>query len=526
MLKWTVTKRSDPSDPLGNRRPYHARRSLGTLQAAKNETSTPNRTRPRRSLASTAVNKELNRDKENRYTSTPCVATRAVSDESFTSTVAFRDVSNIATPSQPKKRAFTNTPVMTSTMKRKSNTQYSSTLPTFEVEYSPCEVKATPFAGLPGLADSYYENARYFRDDQPPPAKRQKLPSPSASITSSEKSMTSSLTPTTNRVPAGRFKFSFKKPKLEFRNEPPDDSLHSSQMGDVTLDKMIDAILESARKDKPKRSASVKSKDSKCSMESSPTYTAADDPASDLLKYEENIELSPDKYLQAVDRTIIIEEPGQNEREVKTPDSPKAKNRKSSAKRKRNSLEMCHLKRQRAVRRKLKQETEVGKPKNATPPQSNLPKSSPATPKYEIDHTYMRKTFDEIAQIETPQTHRTPNCLESDVLMSPTSQNEDKFLLSDYSNTMCPLLNDTTPDMRSLNWRASSTPTGEANTIRKCLTFSPATTSSENSFSKRSSVASTMSGRFSHSTFISGSIDLMMRADAGKLYIHGEWWMV
>lgn len=456
MLKWTVTKRSD--DPLQQRRPYHARRSLGVLQG------TPTTSRPvrgRRSIASIAVQQELNKDKENRYTSTPCIQPRT-GDDSLNQ-LALRDVSNITTPTSTtaqKKRAFPNTPALTSTMRKKNAAPYSSTLPTFDVEYSPCD---KPFAGLPGLGESYYENARYFTENLPP-NKKQKL-SEDTDV------------------------FSFKKPKIEItkNNNNDDESLHSSQMGDITLDKMIDAILESARKERPKRSASLKSKDSAMS----PTYTAADDPASDLnLTMDPMLELSPDKYLP--DKTIILQEPCHNEREVRTPDSPKLKRARSPG--------SCHLRRQRGVRRKVKED------------KAKLKKStSPATPRYDMEETYMRKTLDELAEIETPKSHVL------DMLFYPTSQNEEKFLLSDCSK----ISNETTPE---LNWHASSTPTGEANIIRKCLTFSPPGTSDE-SIEKRRSVASSIS-RYTRTPFASGTIDVVMHVTNSKLYIHGEWWMV
>lgn len=458
---------------MGQRRPpsaFHARRSLGALQTAQTPTS---RTSSRRSLASSSSTMDgLNKDKENRYTSTPQVSTPR-SDDSFTSQLALRDVSNITTPTAvSKKRAFPNTPVLTSTMRKKyAAVPYSTTLPTFDVEYSPCD---KPFGGLPGLGESYYENARYFNDDADPVAKRQK----------------------TDPTP-----FSFKKPKAERTNNNDDESLHSSQMGDVTLDRMIDAILESARKDRPKRSTSVKSKDSVMS----PTYTPADDPASDL-NLTGDLELSPMTYLQT-DKTIIIQEQCHNEREVRTPDSLKLKRKRSP-----NS---CHLRRQRAVRRKVTKENKRTK-KKSFPRIITLNDSSPPTPHYEMEETYLRKTLDELAQIETPKHINANNPF------YPASQNEEKFLqMSDCSK----MSNETTPD--TMNWHASSTPTmGEANIIRKCLTFSPPGTSDE-SLEKRHSVASSIS-RYTRTPIANGTIDVAIHVDehTNKLHIHGEWWMV
>lgn len=519
MLKWTVTKRTETN-------PYHGRRSLSALQPPKHEAETPTSTKSRqgrRSLATISIKDvEMNKDKENRFTSTPCINPLRNHvlvnnmEESLISTIALRDLSNITPNSTPgtnknnnnsNKRAFPNTPVMTSTMKKRHlNTHYFSTLPTFDVEYSP-----TPFPALPGLTDSYYENGRYFRDETKPILQSE--------LTISQKKETED---------SYLDDFNFKKPSsnLVMNNQPTttimnnnnDNSLNSSQMGDITLDKMIDAILESARKERPKRSASVKSKDSKCSVECSPTYTPADDPASDLLKYE-NLELSPSiKYLEATDKTIILDEVVTNEREVRTPDSPKTVKDKSLRKRKRDDSppESCHLKRQRAVRRKVKQSTNTGA-NDRIDTNINLP--SPSTPYYDIETTYMRKTFDEIAQIETPKLHPINS---SSLSLYPASQNENKSVLSTNFSKMS---NEITPDMRSINMQASSTPTGEGHIIRKCLTFSPRT--DEDSMEKRRSVASTKSScSNARNAFVNGFIDMSIYVKNEKLFIHGELCMV
>ncbi|ETN67417.1 hypothetical protein AND_000771 [Anopheles darlingi] len=83
-------------------------------------------------------------------------------------------------------------------------------------------------------------------------------------------------------------------------------------MGDITLDKMIDAILASAKKElklvtpRPKRTLSIKSKQSKGS---SPTYTPADDPAMDLYVLEQQL---PQRLERPQKKTmIILEENGQ-----------------------------------------------------------------------------------------------------------------------------------------------------------------------------------------------------------------------
>ncbi|XP_068158385.1 uncharacterized protein [Drosophila tropicalis] len=126
---------------------------------------------------------------------------------------------------------------------------YASTLPTFEAEYSPSQATATgttrttcgitvpgPLLALRGLCvpDSYFDKPRYLDEQQQ----------------QQEQEQPEQLLPEANTT----------------------NALSSRQMGDVTLERMIDAILESTRKPPNHRYSSTHSS----------TYRPAFDPASDL----------------------------------------------------------------------------------------------------------------------------------------------------------------------------------------------------------------------------------------------------
>uniref|UniRef100_A0A182YI80 Uncharacterized protein n=1 Tax=Anopheles stephensi TaxID=30069 RepID=A0A182YI80_ANOST len=431
MLKWTVTKRAEasaknvlPQSKALLQQRHHARRSLGVLDerlaAVTTEGSVsggPKNKKVRRSLGGSAHEICANYDKENQcITSTPHPAIGRTVGSPYS--MALRDVSNITpntTPCRPsnttpqsRKRTLAASPVSPGGLKRKEHVEsvretYATTLPTFDIEYSPCGVKDVPFLALRGLGLTEFDNpGRYFpADEQGPSAKRMKtfikplvlandLPLPPK-----EDKLNPCLTPLSSRLSELRFnKLNFKRPlsvgktitSLSQPAPPPlpptstenmedsELSLNSSEMGDLTLDKMIDAILESAKKDsrwatpRPKRSLSVKSKQSKGS---SPTYTPADDPAADL--YLEP-RCPPRMLRQDGETTIILEETAShiNEREVKTPDTKQEQHRAVSVTAAkvdffRQSLiksvaaspleAACHLRRQKAVRRKHKLET-------------------------------------------------------------------------------------------------------------------------------------------------------------------------
>ncbi|EDW86263.1 uncharacterized protein Dwil_GK17157 [Drosophila willistoni] len=164
---------------------------------------------------------------------------------------------------------------------------YASTLPTFEAEYSPSQATATgtgtgtgttrttcgitvpgPLLALRGLCvpDSYFDKPRYL-DEQQQQQKEQEQEPPGQ------------LLPEANTT----------------------NALSSRQMGDVTLERMIDAILESTRKPPNHRYASTHSS----------TYRPAFDPASDLCEnwptahFEEREIIGPPSHLPTHSRSKI-----------------------------------------------------------------------------------------------------------------------------------------------------------------------------------------------------------------------------
>ncbi|XP_038107189.1 uncharacterized protein LOC6035972 isoform X4 [Culex quinquefasciatus] len=527
MLKWTVTKRPEGATAaLVAQRQHghlrtHARRSLGALNErvvpndSTNTTAAVHKVKARRSLGAT-MHRHAHVDKENQcVTSTPHHVAGGKTASPYS--MALRDVSNITPNSTPRrlsstpqsrKRAFPSSPT-TVTSTAKKDVPYATTLPTFDIEYSPCGIKNVPFLALRGLGlgDSYFDNpGRYFHDEQP----ASKRPKPFAEPAPVDKPVEPGMTPLSSRLSELRFsKLSFKRhePKTVNNNQifKDDDerSLNSSEMGDITLDKMIDAILESAKKDpRPKRSSSVKSKQVKIP---SPTYTPADDPASDLYK-DTLIHQLPPKLIEQAETTIILEESTVvNEREVKTPEPIKTtKSLRQSLSRfvLASPLDACHLRRQKAVRRKNKADgPEEKKPCRIglTLP-NGIP--SPETPK---TITHSQSKLEQLAQLQTPT--ELAIIVDSDITATKPPQDE------------------MTPSIRSIDLQGTSTPTCmEAvsfDKTRKCLAFSP--TLSEDSLEKRRSVASSTTSRCSRGvSIVKGSLDLALNLepDTSRLHVH------
>ncbi|XP_055538201.1 uncharacterized protein LOC129725873 isoform X1 [Wyeomyia smithii] len=537
MLKWTVTKRPEGGTAAAiqrqqQRQNAQARRSLGALNdraVPSDGISAVSKIKARRSLGATML-RNAHIDKENQcVTSTPHHVAGGKSSASPYS-MALRDVSNITpntTPrrlsstSQGRKRPLALSPTaVTSTAKKECAVQYATTLPTFDIEYSPCGVKNVPFLALRGLglADSYFENpGRYFHEDQPPAAKRAKpFATPAPVIGKPEPA----LTPLSSRLSELRFsKINFKRHASEanaannnnqiFNDDEP--SLNSSEMGDITLDKMIDAILESAKKDKiPKRSSSVKSKQAKIP---SPTYTPADDPASDLYTDALLLDQLPPKLIEQAETTIILEETANvNEREVKTPESTKAgRSLRQSLTRfvLASPLDACHLRRQKAVRRKNKLDTMEREPSEKKPCRIGLtlPHGIPS-PETPGTVSQSQSKLEQLAQMETPSENA--NAQDSD------SQNPK-------STIVLGIIDEMTPSIRSIDLQGTSTPTGmelvSLEKTRKCLAFSPSL--SEDSLEKRRSVASSTTSRCSRVTTVKGALELNVQLEKdNKLYVH------
>ncbi|XP_016942138.3 uncharacterized protein [Drosophila suzukii] len=252
----------------------------------------------------------LGQGKENQLTSTPLPASSLILN---TRTPPLKDLSNIlATPPSGGVGGATGAVPSAAAAPLK----FACTLPTFEAEYSP---NATVIPGSlialrgVGIPDSYFEKPRYLEQkDLPHPAP------PAAGQT----------------------------------------TLSSSQMGDVTLERMIDAILESNRKVLPNarqphlrqprqhlrqrhRQQVLRSSHSHAQVPS-PTYRPAFDPASDLCE-----------YWKSPSRRDSLPADGFEERDVCSP-VPVANPVQSQGKR--HSLQ---LRRQRVVRRKRKITTKI-----------------------------------------------------------------------------------------------------------------------------------------------------------------------
>lgn len=585
MLKWTVHKRAEPPSNVGlmalghsDRQQLNSRRSLGNLSRPLRHRDNRSECR-RKSLGSSELSKRIqNRDKENQHVQTPHPYSYrgnvTSTPQSFGKMdYALRDVRNLtpnnlnssSTVTPSRKRPLAKTPPSSPmeshvkanvgesrlnaiTRNRSKSTkhggtrQYASTLPTFDVEYSPCgaATAATTTTMTPStlntitVTDSYFNQPRYFQE--PLPASKRLKFSPSG------------MTPLSTRLSELRFsKISFKRgqsmaSKCSKNNNseqiansksimaPPvstvasDESLSSSALDDTALDKMIDAILESARKERPSivRNLAVRKvhlaigsnggAGAHASHSESPTYTAAEDPASDLNKYCDNFLISPDKLLAAGERTIILEETNLvNEREVKTPEALDTKRAtiEKNCTREATTTNSCHLRRQRAVRRKHQQKCDqivsTGTPK------------TPSHPDFANDTFYSKKSTDELANMNTPivdgddDADQQPHC----AITSITSK----------------ISSDSTPIIHTKDLQASSTPTNGVASIRRCLNFSdsPNTTGVDDSIEKRKStasstvsMASTSASSYTRTTAISGSLDVAIFIEHNKLNIHGE----
>lgn len=450
---------------------------------------------------------------------------------------------------------------------------YASTLPTFQLEYSPGGPSIQPMPMIPLgtqiTTDSYFNNPRYinhnYNDDEsmpaPPVAKRLKFsPLPSGG------------TPFSQRLSDIRFsKISFKrsshrskkvaKTKNETNNNnnnngpqtvsSTDESLSSSALNDTALERMINAIIESAKKEKNSFVRSLTTRKSSQSNHNqpnagnlnfgSPTYMAAEDPASDLNLFCDTFRKAPEKVVAAAaERTIIVDDVEiVNEREVRTPEiTDKLRHSNKRGKKvlqqklaaiKSDSGESCHLRRQKAVRRKhakIDRNAAVGKPVPSTKPPivepSVIKASSPETPTAEnlCSKSFFTKNIDQLAGMNTPTA-------ETDAV-SHSINVPQCAITSIESKISC----ESTPGIHTNDLQASSTPTGAQATasIRRCLNFSdsPPSEVDMDSLEKRKStassiVSSTSSSRcFQTSTIVSGPLDVAISLENKNINVHGE----
>ncbi|XP_011209383.2 uncharacterized protein LOC105230357 [Bactrocera dorsalis] len=278
-------------------------------------------------------------DKENQVTSTPLHSSSKIYNKNgpVRRLNSFKDLSNII----PYENAVSNNPpnpilsqfnapnqsLDNDILTKNNPVNYAATLPTLEVEYSPCGLVPGPILALRGLgiADRYFDQPRY-------------LPYNKSDDTIVQTKPTINITNST---------FQSQRHTRRSLNSIRDDtaSLSSSKMGDQTLERMIDAILESTRKEKKPMKFARQSTNQQC-MIMSPTYTPAEDPANDLSEFW--IETQNEEPLLQTTRKKRRSLPASvasiySEREVRSPHR--------TSNRKRN---IFHLRRQRAVRRKRK----------------------------------------------------------------------------------------------------------------------------------------------------------------------------
>lgn len=649
MLKWT--KRADPSglDDAGSKystlilasqpnrgHRIHGRRSTGNLTRAARIT---NREKQRKSLGSSEISKKIqNRDKENQLVLTPypngfhqnIISTPVIAFGSKLD-FALRDVRNI-TPKQntnsistlfnamtpSRKRPLAKTPpdspkldrVICSSPKESAlvtnasvmvqKTPYASTLPTFDVEYSPCGPTQTVLPNPSSIivtADSFFNQPRYFQEPLPA-SKRLKYSSSESTPLSSRfteikcNKLKDNGQKSSEKFKEGKLKnetvvestelivkdcgnninnnndekknqnecndaafmktpANFSDTKISKMQTPSaETSLSSSALNDTALDKMIDAILESARKERPsvvRNLAPRKIHLALMQMESeSPTYTPAEDPAEDLNKFCDNFQISPNKLIG--ERTIILEESNSvNEREIRTPETINVKRKKldkiiANTRHKSNS---CHLKRQRAVRRKhLKNDSQhqLQQKNRAEPTNSGIHSvvnemepekpqiASPKTPSdsYFAMRSFLKNTTDELANMNTPVN----NSNDSNVTYAQQPHCGTISICSKISS-------ESTPSIHTNDLQASSTPTytETVNAIRRCLTFSDSSSRSnsitiDDSLEKRKSTASSTNSIASMSTIsnsarinndpVRGSLELSIFLEGNKINVHGE----
>lgn len=571
MLKWTVHKQTDPTTSLVSSQ-TNPRRSLGNLsRPTVRHREIKNGECRRKSLGSSEMTRRIqNRNKENNHILTPhpihfrnnlTSTPQSINKIDF----ALRDVRNLtpknsgsitslsATITPSRKRPLPKTPPSSPTHKKSipiisTPAPYASTLPTFDVEYSPCgptticRMKPPTTINTIPITDSYFNQPRYFQEPVPAP-KRLKFSPSSIMSTTSRPFIADQQTNIRNANEKTKFinnncdshmnknnnsdssvKFSFQKASIS------DESLSSSALNDTALDKMIDAILESARKERPtirrnntgrKVYLPIGINTATSTYTESPTYTAAEDPASDLLKYCDNYLISP-KQPTIAERTIILDEIRVNEREVKTPEVfVDTKHRRIDENENIGLTSSCHLRRQRAVRRKhqnknVKNKKLLKKPdKHQDLPETN---SSPKTPN-DINITnssFYKKTTDELANMNTPTIYNNLN-------------DDDQQPQCEINSNTSKISYDFTPIIHTKDLRASSTPTNDITSIRRCLDFSR--TGDDDSLEKRKSTASSTVSISSTSTssysrimnnVVSGSLDVNIFVENNKLNIHGE----
>lgn len=348
MLKWTVKKRlaSDENDEYNSGdairvRKIHSRRSMGDALVDNN-----------RKVSSSKRRRSLN-DKEN----TPMRSRKSILSRQ--SSTPLNDSSNFQHKSCKRKHhvisSTSASPLMSPISLAKDifnfkepstifqPLSYAPTLPSFGIEYSPLH-HLHHDNNNPIISKKAENNNSLSEDDLLMiPSKKVKFDTldmsyefkPELASTSSPLSTPLSVRKKIPLTPAAKIEIS----SSSVSSLSP--SLNSSEVGDMTLQQMIDDILKSARNGKKFKQCFAKNRDRNSNF----VKPLSVDCETNMEQKSIERLLSASKIAQAAERTLIIasDETSKNEREVKSPvmiiDDVKTE-------------DVCQLKRQNAVRRK------------------------------------------------------------------------------------------------------------------------------------------------------------------------------
>lgn len=230
MLKWTVSKRTDAGDPDAT---YFAEPSHSSGAHPRDH---------RRRAAASHSSQHIATPQPLTMRQLIATSTPYGSQETLACPTAI--VARTPSPLRKRKQQTAVAPCGATTAgAAKPNRAYASTLPSFDVEYSPMAPRCGRAIALRGLTipDSFFGTARYFPPtaDGPPALKRRRVlatecPPPTTSITSIRHAMTAEAQ-RTQRMHA-------------YVDEEADLNRSSKALDDAELSRMIDDILQSRRK--------------------------------------------------------------------------------------------------------------------------------------------------------------------------------------------------------------------------------------------------------------------------------------
>ncbi|XP_013109214.2 uncharacterized protein LOC106088310 [Stomoxys calcitrans] len=318
MLKWTASASKNPQDT-----PITQRVAAASSTNARTPRLTTEKRRKRRATIANKENIPI-------VTSTPMVNRTRNSPLVL---APFADILNVTpeapgTTRTPERRrvSIQAVPVAntnpTTTTRRHSSVgftiptavpQYATTLPKFEEEYSPNNLLPTgqqlALRGL--LPDPFMGNRRYFATPEMAEQEVKKI----SSLPKKRKLEMDFIAIAQEEGVAA--------PKEEkTKKDLNQTGVVSNRMGDQTLDKLIDAILDSACKDekkkKPRKSFNLRRRtllknqvDTVNDLMLSPSYAAGDDPCSDLsflgIDPEANVAKKPFKALTPKAASPIVQ---------------------------------------------------------------------------------------------------------------------------------------------------------------------------------------------------------------------------